>query len=605
VRQLRALALTACVFLAAPVTVRMPSAGLDPSWMLALEQARRQRLRFGSQLVFTYGPWGFLDYPVALGRFSLLAATAFAVVTIVVAWVVFDRAVRRVLPEPGAAIAAAAVVALAAQVVTVSSVLLAAAALAAMGFVGAGPTGRHRWVPAAVAGCAAFLVQVKFSEGVILTAIALSCGVLAPVARLRRSAEVLVALLATTVLAWLSAGQSLADLPVWWWRSVEVARGYTEAMALEGKPNVLPYLLIAAVLGVSAAYLVRLAATRRDRRAVLGVTVIAVLMLFLGFREGTGRHGPGHQHYFYLFALPVMAWFLPSARSVVLRSAALAATVALSTVSLLPDPHAALERWSTGLQTMTDGSFRNAALDRARIAAQRGYGLSPAVRAAVAGSPVAVDPTEATLTWAYGLNWHPVPAFQSYVAYTAMLDRLNARALVDAPPDQAILRSAIRAVDGRNILWDPPRYLLAELCDYRVAAADRRWLLLRKSGHRCSAPVRIATQRVEAGQSVATPRVGADQILVVSFSERRAGAAVRAGRLVNKSFSPLTVRAAGSTFRLPRALADGPLLVSMPAKAGWPAAFGGSTDYGSLTFSEAGTARFSVLTLAPAAGGTR
>lgn len=597
------MALFACIFTAAPISVRYPSAGLDPSWMVALDLARRQHLHFGSELVFTYGPWGFVDYPVAVGRFSLVVAALFAVLTIAASWVAFDRVLGRVLPEPGAAIAATLVVVLASEVVTVSSVLLATAALVAMDFVGAEAASRHWWIPAAVAGCAAFLTQVKFSEGVVLTAIAISCAVLAPAARMRRLCEVLAALLATSVVAWLSAGQALGDLPVWLWRATEVARGYTEAMSLEGKPNVLPYLLIAAVVGVSVVYLVRLAAARRDRRAVLGVVAITGLMLFLGFREGTGRHGPGHQHYFYLFALPAMAWFLPSARSVVLRSAALAATVALSTVSLLPaGPHVALDQWSKLLQNVVDDNYRGAELARAQTAAQRVYGLSPAVRTAVSGLPVAVDPTETTLAWAYGLRWRPVPAFQSYVAYTAMLDRLNARAITDAPADQAILRSASRAIDGRNTLWDPPRYLLAELCHYRVAASDRSWMLLRKAANRCSAPARVSTRQVEADQPVGTPRAGANQILVVSFAERPAGTAVRIGRLLNKGFSPLTVRAGGSTFRLPRALADGPLLVSLASSAGWPAAFGGTTAYESLTFSEAGTATFSVIDLAPEAG---
>jgi hypothetical protein len=122
-------------------------------------------------------------------------------------------------------------------------------------------------------------------------------------------------------------------------------------------------------------------------------------------------------------------------------------------------------------------------------------------------------------------------------------------------------------------------------------------MLLRKSGNRCSAAVPVATRQVEAGQPLAIPRAGPDQILVVAFTERRASTAVRLGRALDKSFHPLTVGAGGSTFRLPRALADGPLLVSLPARAGWPAAFGGSTAYEALTFSEAGTATFSAISL--------
>src|SRR5206468_3107701 len=82
--------------------------------------------------------------------------------------------------------------------------------------------------------------------------------------------------------------------------------------------------------------------------------------------------------------------------------------------------------------------------------------------------PVAVDPWETTLVWAYDLNWRPAPAFQGYVAYTAQLDALNAASIADAPADQEILRATgTNSIDGRNRLWDPPRYLLTELCRYR------------------------------------------------------------------------------------------------------------------------------------------
>ncbi|HEV2888044.1 MAG TPA: hypothetical protein VGX49_14110 [Jatrophihabitans sp.] len=548
--------------------------------------------------MFTYGPWGFLDYPLGVSTFNLVAAAVFGILTITATWLVFDGVLKRVLPEPWAAAATTLLVALASQVVTISSVLLVAAALAAMEFLGTPVAGRRWWLPASVSGCAAFLLQVKFSEGVILTGIAIACAVLAPAARLRRSAEAAGSYLLVTGCAWLAAGQSLAELPTWLRGATEVAQGYTEAMSLEGKPNVVGYLLIAAVIGISAAYLVAMARSRPDRRAVAGVVITVCLMLFLGFREGTGRHGPGHQHYFFLFALPAAAWFLPSARSVALRSAALVGTVLLSTVHWLPtEPQVALGQWGTMLQTVLDGQFRGTELARARTRAQRVYRLSPELKAAVEGVPVAVDPTEVTLPWAYGLEWNPAPAFQSYFAYTARLDRRNAQAITDGPADQAILRDATRAIDGRNILWDPPRYLLAELCGYRVAASDQHWMLLRKSSDRCSEAVTVSTERVEAGRPLTVPSAGPDQILVVSFTERAGSPAVRIGRVLDKSFHPLTVTAGTTRFRVPRGLADGPLLVRMPAAAGWPAAFGGATAYPSLTFSEAGTARFSVISL--------
>ncbi|HEX5431447.1 MAG TPA: hypothetical protein VFW83_05745, partial [Bryobacteraceae bacterium] len=37
--------------------------GLDPSWQAALTEAFLHHLQFGKDIVFTHGPWGFLNRP--------------------------------------------------------------------------------------------------------------------------------------------------------------------------------------------------------------------------------------------------------------------------------------------------------------------------------------------------------------------------------------------------------------------------------------------------------------------------------------------------------------------------------------------------------------
>ncbi|KTC93486.1 hypothetical protein [Legionella cincinnatiensis] len=47
-----------CVFV--PFSPKMPGEGLDPSWMMGLNQAVAQGLAFGRNMIFTYGPFSFL-----------------------------------------------------------------------------------------------------------------------------------------------------------------------------------------------------------------------------------------------------------------------------------------------------------------------------------------------------------------------------------------------------------------------------------------------------------------------------------------------------------------------------------------------------------------
>jgi len=601
------LVLLACVAIVAPLGDLLPQAGLDPSWRTALNLAPRHGLRFGPDVLFTLGPWGFLDHPEATSRANLVLGTAYAMLAVALAWLACYCLVRRVGTPRQAGLAAAVVVVLIAQANAMSSLLLLAAGGFTLLYLGLPHRiGRQGWLPPALAAEAAMLVQVKFSVGLAVTAIAAVCVLFGPGPRLRQAAATAGGWLLATVLAWLLAGQSPADYPGWFAGSVRIAAGYTEAMSLEDKPNVLPYLLLAAVLAVVAGYFLR-DGRAAGIRPVAGVLAVSAILLYLGFREATGRHQPGRQAFFFLTAVPVLAWFLVPGvpvhpgrvRRLSFRAAALAATVLLAAQSWLPaEPSQVLAAWSERAQLVFDPGYQQQALDRARAQQQQVYQLSPALRAAVADHPVAVDSFESSLAWAYGLSWHPVPVLQTYVAYTAALDRRNADALDHAPEGQRILRSAVGSIDGRNPLWDSPRYVLTELCRYRPQLSDARWLLLAKAGDRCGAATAMPSRAVGRGVAVAVPPVAAGQLLVMSFEPAAPNPLVRLGRLVDKSFSPLRVGCGQSRFRLPRALAAGPLVVRMPVVAGWPAGYLGGLSCPTVSFTEAGTVRFSVIALA-------
>jgi hypothetical protein len=609
---LPALTLLVCVALVAAPGDLLPQAGLDPSWRTALNLVPRQGLHFGPDVLFTLGPWGFLDHPEATSRANLVLGTAYAVLAAALAWLACYRLFRRVTTPSRAGIAAGVLVVLIAQANALSSLLLMASGAFALLYLGVRRLpGRHSWLPPAMAAEAAVLLQVKFSIGLAVTALAAVCAGCGPGlsrgGRLRQVALSAGGWLLATVLAWLLAGQVLADYPSWFAGSVRIAAGYTDAMSLEDKPNVLPYLLLAAVLAVLAGYFVR---SCRDAgvRATGGVLAVSVILLYLGFREATGRHQPGRQAFFFLTAVPVLAWFSttvtatavrPGRRRYPFRAGVLAATVLLAAQTWLPaEPSQVLAGWSERVQLVTDTGYQQQALDRARAAEQQAYQLSPRLRAAVADHPVAVDSFESSLAWAYNLNWHPVPVLQTYVAYTGALDRRNADALDRAPDDQRVLRSAVGSIDGRNPLWDSPRYVLTELCRYRPQLSDSHWLLLAKAGDRCGAPTALPARTAGRGAVLPVPEVAVDQLLVMSFDPAPPRPLVRLGRLVDKSFAPLRVSCGDREFRLPRALAAGPLVIRLPAAAGWPAGYLGGLSCPTVAFTEAGTVRFSTIALA-------
>jgi hypothetical protein len=66
-----------CVLGAAFHTPAPPVTGVDPSWMVALGQAARDHFAFGRDVIYTYGPLGYLEVPGAV-PYTYAAKTLFA-----------------------------------------------------------------------------------------------------------------------------------------------------------------------------------------------------------------------------------------------------------------------------------------------------------------------------------------------------------------------------------------------------------------------------------------------------------------------------------------------------------------------------------------------
>jgi hypothetical protein len=237
-------------------------------------------------------------------------------------------------------------------------------------------------------------------------------------------------------------------------------------------------------------------------------------------------------------------------------------------------------------------------LEQAKVAARTTYALSPQVLNALSGS-VAVDGWEAALPWAYDLPWKPAPIFQTYVAYSHPLDKINRDWLGRSSTDQSILRPLSTGIDGRNSLWDSPQYVVGELCNTRPLVSDAAWLVLRPTDNRCSPPKLVSIRHVSGDVPIDVPAVEVDEALVMSFTPDPPSLLDSVGRELVKSFEPLRIVVGDATFRLPRNLAEGPLLLSIPSSAGWPVAFGGATPPQSARFSESGQVRFEKFVVSP------
>src|SRR5580658_5034576 len=63
-----------------PYAWRKLTAGIDPSWQAGLAAAFEHHLQWGPSLVFTFGPYGFVDNILPFYRATALLAVVYAVV---------------------------------------------------------------------------------------------------------------------------------------------------------------------------------------------------------------------------------------------------------------------------------------------------------------------------------------------------------------------------------------------------------------------------------------------------------------------------------------------------------------------------------------------
>lgn len=600
--------LIAAVVLVGPIRVAGPSVGLDAGWATALSLGRRARMRYGRELNFTFGPWGFLDVPLAITRPEFVLGLIFSVASVVAVWLLIFRILRSTLPAQITFMATTLLTLVLSGVSSPSFLLTAVAGVACVRHLRELPTLRTVWCPFAVASLAALLVQIKFSEGVAVSVFALATGLASPRARFVRTTGSVLLWVVTSLVLWLMAGQSMSDIGPWLRASIDLVTGYTGAMSLGLFANPVSILWYGMALLLIVSVLVLGTRQRAGRSVVshVGAVLVTAGALFFGFTQSFTRLDLEHSAALFVIAALLLCTVMqrgPGRRAtalLIVLAALMAGPTFFARVRANP-----VDSWVSTWQILTSDTSRSALLDRARAEDQAAYGLPTLMVEATRGHGVSVDPWEVSMVWAYSMEWRPMPVFQSYAAYTTHLDQLNAEAAQHARADQMIIRSTavstkIRptVIDDRNPMWESPRYTLAAICNYSFVTADKRWMLLRKSVNRCGDPsLAISTRRVSAGELVKVPSAGANQIVFASFVPANPSPLASLVALVFRDIEPLKASLDDKSYRLPEGLAAGPLLTVLPSTSGWPAEFRGATSGRFMSFSRPGEVVFRTMDL--------
>jgi hypothetical protein len=502
------------------VGMNPPGIGLDASWNAGLAMGAHDGLAWGRELVFTYGPLGFLQTQLVWFSGQAVLSFLYSGLIYVVFCVGLVWALRRRLPLLLACLAAFVAVA----VLPLLELSLLSAVFACFWLLedAAEPSPRQLDVfVLAAATFAAPAALIKLSTGPLVPLVLL-LALIGARAGARRIVAFLVLLAVELVVLWAAAGQSLGDVPAFISHTVQISSGYSAAMLRS--TEVAPWkVTVASATAIALTIALVAAAWRaayRDRLGRWAGTAVVALVAFTIYKEGIVRVDAGHLTVYFANAciLWVAVGFGPGRRWVVPAVAVLvfAVSLPLRPAGTTDDLNAVsnLRFAFDQARTLVSPGRREAAMESGRAGMVGTYALEPGALAALRGHTVAVEPWEAAAAWAYELDWRPLPVFQNYSAYTPALDRLNAEAVESPGGPERLLRENQQVVasefptadlDDRFPGWDPPEQARAVLCNFVPLYTSERWQVLGRVEDRCAPPRPLGTVGAGAGEAVPVP----------------------------------------------------------------------------------------------------
>jgi len=481
---------------------------LEGSWQTALTDAFLRRAQFGRDIVFTYGPWGFVVKPRGDPRIYPWLVGARLLITLAFLLGSSQIAVRRIRQPTGQFLFLAWIVLISDPVAVLPMVLLAAALPSKQG----GRTGTTPVVHLLAIACA-LTMWVKFTGFVTVGALA---GALAVQDFIKRRLPLIsLEIAAASVAFWLLARQTIFALPSFLRGALSIALSYSAEMYLSG-PS---WELILAVLLMAAIGFPSVVLLFQRRAWFLWPSVAwAALLFFLQLKETFVRHDPFHVWMGMISALVPCALILlcragffspdsktPQEAHIVTRTCIALAVILAVLFPVLELPGmGGLDRIYTVVQSvhslmgLTRGRSLSADYQQRLQEFQRRNPLGH-----VQGT-VDFFPDKQAMLYGNGMQVHLPPVPQAFSAYNSYLSGRNASFFRGANRPNFVFFD-VAPIDNRYPSSSDPMSWLALMACYEPSGTRSRYLLLRTAACEETTLELVAETRTRVLKSVATP----------------------------------------------------------------------------------------------------
>lgn len=458
----------------------LPSPNSDDSYQVVLEYAVTHNFQFGRDIVFTFGPLGFLNTSVSLGLLPVQRILFALLWSVIVAWSVTGLA-RQI---PGTM-----------KFVFLVWILVYSEGLGLHAFlvmiygcsILMDEVHKHKGAAATFLTVFALLALVKFTFFMAATVSVVMCA-LVHIGKHCIKTSLVIAIFFGLVFhaLWLAAGQQLEYLLPWLRGGFEISAGYTEAMTIFPNVGVLSFCTVS-----GAAFLVSLVVIIRSTRLSLysvGIMAVTTTYVFLSWKHGFVR-ADGHVLGF--------VFFLPIAFAVLLtetfqngmsrKPRRFLAAVFIGVIIMcnwaadLQDPGTMLTKlidWpghmlgnSRTILNSVTGNWENCFEALQANHSRKFEPDLPIARVVVGKAPVDVVNYTQLAALVNNMNYRPRPVIQGYTAYTPYLQDLSLAYYKSEKRPQYLLFK-METIDNRFPALDDATILPYILNYYKLTAKD-------------------------------------------------------------------------------------------------------------------------------------
>ena len=556
-------------FLRLPVAPPADS-NLDASWALSLSYMAAHRMQFGTQVVFTFGPLGFLMNHFYCGSALGVQAAASVVTAGVSAWILLRS--MRPLGWPARTMGLLASILLISQDGQVLYLLM----IVLIGLFLLNEKGgiAHTVLCGILLG---LFSLIKFTNLMLAASVVAAAVLFFLTGKNWRRATVCAGSFILALPAWwIACGQAPSGLLPYFVNSLEISKGFEEGMAIYERP--LQRALGVAMVLLLAAYGAFEAAAAKWRIKPCAMILMFWTATYLFWKHGFIRADRGHMLGLFVWALaPVtlnQVLFPRAGRWMACRTGFLALIALCSVIGIVRLGPETLTRclpafwdnFSRNIAALCDPPAFKRSLDASYAAAARANAAPRIVQAVGSDSVDALGFEQAPVIF-NGLHYTPRPVFQSYSAYTPRLAALNAAFLSGDRAPEWILQQ-YGSMDHRYPPTDDGSALRALLDHYTFQFEDSGYLVWRRAGGKDTAlppPIREGdaafNQDISAGDIPAKHGLW----LEVEYSYSLAGSLLKfvyKPPAVNLSVTTAGQPDSPQKFRFPRLIGEDGVLLS-------------------------------------------